>query len=98
MVVFGPEHALTLKETGWSRRDIQECLIEETGRPLSELIRLGSKPGPEKPGDDQVIRHCAREPEDILIIMGGGTGGRYSAVIDTTGFKIRTRKIETPGG
>ena len=97
VVVFGPEHALTLKDTGWSRRDIQEFLIEETGRPLSELIRLGAKPGPAKPGDDQVIRRCARKPEDILIIMGGGTGGRYSAVIDTTGYKIRTRKIEASG-
>ena len=98
VLVFGVEHALTLKETGWGRRDIQEFLIENTGRPLSELIRLGAKPGPAKPGDDQVIRRCATEPENILITMGGGTGGRYSAVIDTTGFKIRTRRIEGPGG
>jgi hypothetical protein len=40
---------------------------------------------------------CSREPEEILITLGGGTGGRYSAVIDTTGFKIRTRKIDVPG-
>ena len=100
VLVFGVEHALTLQETGWGRRDIQEFLIENTGRPLSDLIRLGAKPGPEKPGDDQVIQRCAANPEDILITMGGGTGGRYSAVIDTPGrasgsggFKIRTRKI-----
>ena len=96
VLVFGVEHALTLQETGWGRRGIQEFLIENTGRPLSELIQLGAKPGPAKPGDDQVIRRCATEPENILITMGGGTGGRYSAVIDTTGFKIRTRKIEGP--
>ena len=39
MLVFGVEHAMTLKETGWARRDIQEFIIEQTGRPLSELIR-----------------------------------------------------------
>ena len=100
VLVFGVEHALTLQETGWGRRDIQEFLIENTGRPLSDLIRLGAKPGPEKPGAYPVIRRCAANPEDILITMGGGTGGRYSAVIDTPGrasgsggFKIRTRKI-----
>jgi len=65
---------------------------------LSELIRLGAKAGPAKPGDDQVILRCANDPENILITMGGGTGGRYSAIIDTTGFKIRTRKIEGAGG
>ena len=36
---------------------------------------------------------CANDPDDILIMHGGGTGGRYSAIIDTTGYRIRTRKI-----
>jgi hypothetical protein len=98
VLVFGPEHALTLKGDGWGRRDIQEFILEHASRPLSELIRLGAKAGPEKPGDEQVIRHCSNSPEDILITLGGGTGGRYSAIIDTTGYKIRTRKIEVPGG
>jgi hypothetical protein len=97
VLVFGPEHALTLKEDGWGRRDIQEFILEQASRPLSELIRLGAKPGPEKPGDDQVIRHCSNNPDDILITLGGGTGGRYSAIIDTTGYKIRTRKVEFAG-
>jgi hypothetical protein len=26
--------------------------------------------------------------------MGGGTGGRNSAIIDTTNYPIRTRKID----
>jgi len=54
--------------------------------------------GPAQAGDDRIIRRCAKDPDDILITLGGGTGGRYSAVIDTTGYKIRTRKIEVPGG
>ena len=95
VIVFGPEHAIALQEGGWSRRDIQEFLIENTARSRSELIRLGAKMGPEQPGDDRRMLHCSREPDEILITLGGGTGGRYSAVvIDTTGFKIRTRKIE----
>ena len=95
VIVFGPEHADTLRDDGWSRRDIQEFLIENTARSRQELVRLGAKMGPEEPGDDTLMLHCSREPEDILITLGGGTGGRYSAIIDTTGFKIRTRKIET---
>ena len=93
VIVIGPEHALTLQQDGWGRRDIQEFLIEHSGRSRAELIRLGSKQGPEQPGDGDTIMRCAREPDDILIMHGGGTGGRYSAIIDTTGYRIRTRKI-----
>ena len=98
VLVFGPEHALTLQQDGWTRSDIQGYFMEHANRPLSELIRLGIAQGPEKPGDDQLVRRCARDPEDILVLMGGGTGGRNSAIIDTTGYRIRTRKIEIPAG
>ena len=94
VVVIGPEHALTLQADRWTRRNIQDYLIENATRPLSELIRLGVAQGPEKPGDDQLILRCSRDPEDIILIMGGGTGGRNSAIIDTTNYKIRTRKVD----
>ena len=97
VIVIGPEHALTLQQDGWSRRDIQEFLIENSGRSRAELVRLGSKQGPERPGDDALIMRCANDPDDILIMHGGGTGGRYSAIIDTTGYRIRTRKIDING-
>ena len=93
VLVIGPEHAITLQDDGWTRRGIQDYLIENATRPLSELIRLGVAQGPEKPGDDQLIRRCSRAPEDIILVMGGGTGGRNSAIIDTTNYQIRTRKI-----
>ena len=98
VVVIGPEHALTLQGDGWTRRNIQEYFMEHATRPLSELIRLGVTQGPEKPGDDQLVRRCSRDPDDILLVMGGGTGGRNSAIIDTTNYKIRTRKVEHPSG
>jgi hypothetical protein len=98
VLVIGREHAQTLQQEGWSRRDVQEYLLENAARPLSELIRLGVKQGPEKPGDDKLIRHCARGPEDILLTVGGGAGGRYSAIIDTAEFQVRTRKVELAGG
>jgi hypothetical protein len=97
VIVFGPEHALTLQEDKWTRPEIQEYLLEHATRPLSELIRLGVVQGSEKPGDEQLVRRCSKDPEDILVVMGGGTGGRNSAIIDTTHYKIRTRKVEFGG-
>ena len=97
VIVIGPEHALTLQEDKWTRRDIQEYLVEHATRPLTDLIRLGVVQGPEKPGDEEVVLHCSEKPEDILLVMGGGTGGRNSAIIDTTNYKIRTRKVEISG-
>ena len=96
-LVFGPEHAITLGDDGWTRRGIQDYLMEHAARPQAELIRLGVAQGPEREGDDQILRRCSREPEDIIIVMGGGTGGRNSAIIDTTNYQIRTRKIEVAG-
>ena len=94
VIVIGPEHALTLQQDGWTRPNIQDYLIEHAFRSLGDLIRLGVAQGPEKPGDDQLIRRCSGDPDDIWLVMGGGTGGRNSAIIDTTGYQIRTRKVE----
>jgi hypothetical protein len=96
VLVIGPEHAITLNEDGWTRKGIQDYMMENAVRPQSELIRLGIAQGPEREGDDKIIRRCAQNAEDILVLMGGGTGGRNSAIIDTTRFKIRTTKIENP--
>ena len=98
VIVIGPEHALTLQQDGWTRRAIQEYLMEHSTRPLGELIRLGIAQGPAKPGDDQLLRRCSQEPDDILLLMGGGTGGRNSAIIDTINYRIRTRKVEALAG
>ena len=98
VLVIGPEHAITLKDDNWTRKGIQDYMMENAVRPQSELIRLGIAQGPEREGDDKIIRRCAQDPEDILVLMGGGTGGRNSAIIDTTRFKIRTTKIENPKG
>ncbi len=96
VVVIGPEHAISLQKDSWTRRNIQDYFMEHATRPLSDLIRLGVAQGPEKPGDDQLIRRCSRNPEDIILVMGGGTGGRNSAIIDTPNYQIRTRKVEMP--
>ena len=68
-------------------------MMENAARPQSELIRLGIAQGPEREGDDKIIRRCAQDAEDILVLMGGGAGGRNSAIIDTTRYQIRTRQI-----
>ena len=94
VLIIGPEHAITLNDDNWTRKGIQDYMMENAVRPQSELIRLGIAQGPEREGDDKIIRRCAQDPEDILVMMGGGTGGRNSAIIDTTRFKIRTTKIE----
>ena len=96
VLAIGPEHAITLNQDGWTRENIQDYLMENAARPLNELIKLGIAQGPEKPGDEQLVRHCARDPQDILVFMGGGTGGRNSAILDTTGYRIRTTKIDAP--
>ena len=94
VIVIGLEHALTLQEGSWTRRGMQDYLMENAARPLTDLIRLGVAQGPERPGDEQLVRRCSRDRDDILFVMGGGAAGRNSAIIDTFLYQIRTRKVE----
>ena len=97
ILVVGPEHALTLKEGGWSKSDIRGYLMENGERSVKQLKRMGVYPGESLPDDENTMAQPARVPGDIIIMAAGGSGGRYSAIINLAMFEAKTRMIETPG-
>ncbi len=97
MLVVGPEHALTLKDEGYDKARIRAFLMEHARRPVGDLKRMGMYPGKVEPGDESAIAVAARAPEDIIILAGGGSGGRYSSIINLAIFSAKTRKIEAAG-
>jgi hypothetical protein len=98
-VIFGPEHARTIAQSGFSRQDVQRVLYEQarvsTDRISEEKLReLTSWGGygdrlPEWGGRIPLVR----QPEDIRILVAGGPG-KHSSWCPTFGVTLSaTRRI-----
>jgi hypothetical protein len=87
LFVIGPEHARTLGEERWSKQDVRRFLYETIRRPARDLA-----PGPDgaetgrlkdllegRTGEERIPKFPS--PEEIVIVVAGGTAGRFSAVV-----------------
>ena len=85
--VIGPEHARTIGGEGWSKQDVKRFLYETIRRPVRDLA-----PGPDgaetgrlknllegRAPDERVPKFPS--VDEILIVVAGGTAGRFSAVV-----------------
>ena len=91
ILVLSPEHAHTIAADGWSRQDVRQFLYETVKKSVEDL-----KPGKdggegfgasllrafEKSGVvvDGYVRKF-RSPDSILLVVAGGTAGRFSVAI-----------------
>ena len=97
LLVVGPEHARTFTRDGYSKTDLRARIQEVTARPLRELLPddecqkgmpLGAVPSALRGPDgrptpaalDTLFPKFGRD-EDILIMVAGGTAGKFSAVV-----------------
>jgi hypothetical protein len=97
LLVVSPEHALTFARDGYSKTDLRTRIQEVTARPLGELLPndecqkgmalravprdlLGADGRPTAAALDTPLSKFKRD-EDILIMVGGGTAGKFSAVV-----------------
>jgi hypothetical protein len=105
LFVIGPEHAKSIGEEQWSKQDVRSYLYETIRRPVRDLA-----PGPDgaetgrlrdlidgHAPDDRIAKFPS--PEEIMIIVAGGTAGRFSAVVPgwmggEMGSRPVTRRIE----
>jgi hypothetical protein len=109
-LIVGPEHAKTFAQDGWSKNDLRQFLFEKIRRPLRELrpgvnggegagvsmIPIQSK-STEPPSDDTLYPKFPAL-DSIMIIVAGGTAGRFSAVVPGLargdfGSRITTKEI-----
>ena len=101
--VIGPEHARTIAADGWSKAQVKRYLHETIRRPAWELA-----PGPDgaetgrlkdlvgAAGPDELIPKFP-SVEELLVVVAGGTAGRFSAVVPGwMGGEIGSRPITRP--
>ena len=114
MLVVSPEHARTFEREGVSKDDLRGYIQDATARPLRELlpddryekgVAVNSLPRswrdatgqPTQEALDRPVPKFSR-PDDILIVVAGGTAGKFSAVLGgwapgASGSIAVTRKI-----
>ena len=87
VVVLCPEHARTIQRDGFTKEAARQFLFENTGIPLrayedgpGEGTTLTSKFTEVTLDGEPCYRKFAR-PEQIQIVVAGGTAGKFSAVI-----------------
>jgi hypothetical protein len=78
VVVLNPDHAAVLAGAGLDRAAVQRRLQAACARTLGELRALAGGLAPA--GDDDAVRQAFLEPEDLLVLVAGGTG-LYSMVM-----------------
>ena len=97
LVVFAGEHTEVLRQSGWSRRDVQRFLVDPTRRRVADLKRAARLPGEVVPADETIWRHLFENPEDILIVCAGGRAGSWSACLPGWGNRW-TKAVTMPIG
>jgi hypothetical protein len=99
LLVLAGEHADVLRQSGWSRRKVQDFLVEHTRRTVADFKRAARLPGAVEPADATTWRRLFERPEDILIVCAGGRAGSWSACLPGWGnkwTKAVTTRIEIP--
>jgi hypothetical protein len=105
--VIGPEHAKTIGDEGWAKARVKQYLHDTIRRPARELA-----PGPDGAETGRLkdlVGHAGPEDRipkfpsaaEIMVVVAGGTAGRFSAVIPgwmggEIGSSPVTRAIESP--
>ncbi|HEU4368137.1 MAG TPA: hypothetical protein VFV05_07930 [Methylomirabilota bacterium] len=99
MVVLGPQHARTIEYDGFTRADVQRYVYENARQPLA-LMRLGGMWGMQDwPGwmnattDPAARLPRVPSPDDVFVVVAGGSGKHSSIVPNCTFSRAVSRPI-----
>ena len=88
MVVLCPEHAKTLHRDGFTKQNVRQFLFENTGIPIRYYAEPDDGEGTQLIAYYREIKiqgepcyQKFRGPESILIVVSGGTAGKFSSVL-----------------
>ena len=90
LLVLSPEHAKILGDADWKKADVRRWLHERLQWPVRELLpgRDGGEGLPEHvlakfrdPASETEMIPKFRAPENIKLVVAGGTAGRFSAIV-----------------
>jgi len=102
LVVLGPEHAQTIAADGFSAADVQRFVFEHARLPLGRL-KLGGMWGMhdwplwmQEVTDDQALLPMVPGPEDVYVMVAGGSGKHSSVVPNCTFSRAISKTVGIP--
>ena len=98
MLILGPEHAASIADSGWSRRQVREYLFSTVARRRDELALGGMYHMRDWPPALNMLAFDALVPmvpraEDILVLVAGGAGKHSAALLSFGATVSVTRQI-----
>ena len=105
LLVVSPEHVKILGEAGWKKAEVRRWLFARLQRPVRELLpgRDGGEGLPEHvlrkftdPAHDSTPIPKFRSPDNIKIVVAGGTAGRFSAIVPGWTFSNASALVFRP--
>lgn len=100
-LIMTPEHAVTIADAGWSKRDVQNWIHRQAVLPADRLrdrglygfIDAAVRPRwIEDAAADQPVA-LTKTPDSVVIVVAGGASGGYTAVVFGVGQSI-TKQID----
>jgi hypothetical protein len=101
LVVLGPEHARTIAGEGFTRADVQRFVYEQARLPLGQLKLAGMWGMHDWPAwmnavaDPRALMPQVPSPEDIYVVVAGGSGKHSAVVPNCTFSRAVSRQIRT---
>ncbi len=105
MLVMSPEHAKTIADDGLSKQDVKRYLYEHVRRPLGELVPTEADPegfNAERlpkwldPSDANTLVPKVASPDAIILVVAGGTAGRFTLQMTGWGGGSGTQLVTVP--
>lgn len=94
-IVFNPDHAQLLADAGYTKRDVQDWLVEHCGRTRSDLLRAGkdrvtkyvrhAADGADAAADGDELSHILPSRNNALIAVAGSRTAAISMVVRVFG-------------
>jgi hypothetical protein len=103
LVVLGPEHARTISEDGFARADVQRFVYEHARLPLGRLKLAGMWGMHDWPAwmnavtDPAALMPQVPSPDDVYVVVAGGSGKHSAVVPNCTFSRAVTRPIRLSG-
>lgn len=98
VLVLGLEHVQHLSAAGWTKQTIQKALFELARQPWGLMKNRGKSKGPRFPecvdkNDDHSMVPIMNAPEDLIVLVGGGAGGKSMFLPTAGGQSLSVSKI-----
>jgi hypothetical protein len=98
VLVMGIEHAHHIAAAGWSKHDVKQALFEQARQPWGLVKNRGKSKGPRFPefvdqSDDNSMVPIVREADDLIVVVGGGAGGKSMFLPTAGGQSLRVTKL-----